>query len=103
MHERRPGGERSNAASDPLSHPSRRGGPRGRRGIAAARGDRELAAARLREAADGWRARLAAPGRAGFIVDFGRPPVAGLVEPDRELARVEAELAALAGDTVAPA
>ena len=29
------------------------------------------------------------------LVDFGRPPVAGLVEPDRELAAVEADLAAL--------
>ena len=71
--------------------------------IAAVRGDRELAAARLNEAADGWRARLAAPGGAGFVVDLGRPPVAGLVEPDLELARVEGELARLAGDSVAPA
>ncbi len=71
--------------------------------IAAARGDREEAVRRLDEAAEGWRARLAAPGGTGFAVDFGRPPVAGLVEPDRELARVERELAALAGDSVAPA
>jgi hypothetical protein len=33
------------------------------------------------------------------LADFGRPPVLGLVEPWRELARVEGELAAL-GETV---
>jgi hypothetical protein len=31
------------------------------------------------------------------LVDLGRPPVVGLVEPDRELARVVAELAQLEG------
>jgi tetratricopeptide (TPR) repeat protein len=50
--------------------------------IAVARGDRELAARRLGEAAEGWRARLGASGGAGFVVDLGRPPVAGLVEPE---------------------
>jgi hypothetical protein len=29
------------------------------------------------------------------MVDLGRPPVLGLVEPRRELERVEAELAAI--------
>jgi hypothetical protein len=29
------------------------------------------------------------------LADFGRPPVVGLVEPRREVERVEAELAAL--------
>jgi hypothetical protein len=33
------------------------------------------------------------------MVDLGRPPVLGLVEPRRELERVEAELAAL-GDAI---
>jgi DNA-binding SARP family transcriptional activator/tetratricopeptide (TPR) repeat protein len=68
--------------------------------IAAARGDAPLARRRLGEAAAGWR-RLAATGDTmaaswhAALVDFGRPPVAGLVEPDRELAAVEADLAAL--------
>ena len=68
--------------------------------IAAARGDTPLARRRLGEAAAGWR-RLAATGDTmaaswhAALVDFGRPPVAGLVEPDRELAAVEADLAAL--------
>jgi hypothetical protein len=29
------------------------------------------------------------------LVDFGRPPVLGLIEPQRELERIEAERAAL--------
>jgi hypothetical protein len=29
------------------------------------------------------------------LADFGRPPVVGLIEPRRELERVEAELSAL--------
>jgi DNA-binding SARP family transcriptional activator len=68
--------------------------------IAAARGDRELAERRLREAADGWR-RRAGPEHHGdqyaaTLADLGRPPVAGLVEPARELERVLADLASLA-------
>ncbi len=66
--------------------------------VAAARGDRELARRRLHESAGGWR-RLAAegdstvvPGWSATLVDFGRVPVAGLVEPARELERVEAAL-----------
>jgi hypothetical protein len=54
-----------------------------------------VARARLREAAAGWR-RLRAPrlgdSHLANLVDLGRPPVVGLVEPDRELARVCAEL-----------
>lgn len=68
--------------------------------VARARGDVPQARRRLGEAADGWR-RLGRTGRAGHrtgeefmasLVDLGRPPVVGLVEPDRELARVLAEL-----------
>jgi hypothetical protein len=43
------------------------------------------------------------PGGAGFVVDLGRPPVAGIVELDLELARLEDELARVAGDSVAHA
>jgi tetratricopeptide (TPR) repeat protein len=68
--------------------------------IAAARGDLALAERRLAEAADGWR-RYVPPERQGeryvaTLVDLGRPPVAGLVEPATELDRVLAELAGLA-------
>ncbi len=68
--------------------------------IADACGDRALALRRLEEAASGWRRlvhRTAAGERyASAFADFARPPVLGLVEPARELARVEAELVALA-------
>lgn len=67
--------------------------------IAAARGDRNLARRRLEEAARTWRRRVGAhsPGERymAVLVDFGRPPVLGLIEPERELERVEAELAGL--------
>jgi tetratricopeptide (TPR) repeat protein len=63
--------------------------------IAAARGDREQAEAHLREAAGAWRRQLAAGDHGVYWVDMGRPPVAGLVEPDRELEQIERELAAL--------
>lgn len=67
--------------------------------IAAARGDHGLAARRLEEAANGWRRRLdrSADGDryAATLTDLGRPPVAGLVEPDRELERVLEDLRAL--------
>jgi DNA-binding SARP family transcriptional activator/tetratricopeptide (TPR) repeat protein len=66
--------------------------------IAAARGDRATAVALLREAADGWRRQLAAGAPAAYRVDMGRPPVAGLVELDRQLEQIERDLAAL--DTV---
>jgi DNA-binding SARP family transcriptional activator len=69
--------------------------------LAAAGGDRELARRRLLQSATGWR-RLVAEGEASVVtgwsatlVDFGRVPVAGLVEPARELGRVEADLRAL--------
>ncbi len=64
--------------------------------VAAARGDRELAARRLEEAAAGWRALLDRAGDGerytSAFADFARPPVLGLVEPERELALVEADL-----------
>jgi DNA-binding SARP family transcriptional activator len=66
--------------------------------IAAARGDRATAGALLREAADGWRRQLAAGAPAAYRVDMGRPPVAGLVELDRQLEQIERDLAAI--DTV---
>jgi hypothetical protein len=70
--------------------------------IAAVRGDLPLARKRYDEAATGWR-RIAAPvsentadGYLAGLVDLGRPPVVGLVEPARELTRIEHERAALA-------
>jgi hypothetical protein len=67
--------------------------------IAAGRGEHGLAARRLEEAANGWRRRLdrSADGDryAATLTDLGRPPVAGLVEPDRELERVLEDLRAL--------
>ena len=76
--------------------------------IALSRGDPDLASRRLREAETGWRRRAAArtlPGRdsaagdryVAALIDLGRPPLAGLVEPDRELAALCADLAALGG------
>ena len=75
--------------------------------IAAARGDFPLAGRRYDEAADGWRriaasaAQNTAEGYLANLVDLGRPPVVGLVEPARELTRIKHERAALA--TVTPA
>ena len=46
------------------------------------------------EAAAGWRRLGALDQREAYmsnLVDLGRPPVAGLTEPARELERVEAE------------
>jgi DNA-binding SARP family transcriptional activator/tetratricopeptide (TPR) repeat protein len=70
--------------------------------IAAVSGDVPLARRRFDEAAAGWR-RIAASASAytaeGYLanlVDLGRPPVVGLVEPARELARISRERAALA-------
>ena len=64
--------------------------------VALARGDRAEAGRRLAEAAAGWR-RLNQPWLGqeftDNLVDLGRPPVVGLVEPARELATVTAELA----------
>jgi DNA-binding SARP family transcriptional activator/tetratricopeptide (TPR) repeat protein len=69
--------------------------------IALARGRRELAERRLREAVAGWERRAGqgadlGEGYVSALVDLGRPPVSVLVEPGRELARVRAELEALA-------
>ena len=66
--------------------------------IALARGDRAGARRRLSEAAEGWRRHLRHDPGAEFVanfVDLGRPPIVGLVEPDWELRRLTAELAAL--------
>jgi tetratricopeptide (TPR) repeat protein len=67
--------------------------------IALARGDHALATKRLEEALRTWRRRARAerPGDRymAVLADFGRPPVLGLIEPRRELERVEAELGAL--------
>jgi ATP/maltotriose-dependent transcriptional regulator MalT len=63
--------------------------------VARARGDEPLAARRFAESADGWRSMLAtamdatAEDYTAALLDLGRPPVVGLVEPGRELARVE--------------
>ena len=58
-------------------------------------GDRALAARRLQEAADGWRRQLSRLSRgermAAVLADLGRP-VVGLIEPERELERVQSEL-----------
>ena len=68
--------------------------------IAAAQGDTALAARRLEEAAAGWR-RVRDPSSDGerytsSFADLARPPVLGLVDPERELDRVLTELATLA-------
>ena len=65
------------------------------------RGEPELAARRLEEAAAGWR-RVAGVMRAGestvaALADLGRPGL-GIVRPDRELERVERELGSLASE-----
>jgi hypothetical protein len=65
--------------------------------IAAARGDAALAARLLEEAAAGWRRVRDCSGDGerytSSFADLARPPVLGLVEPDRELERVLSELA----------
>jgi ATP/maltotriose-dependent transcriptional regulator MalT len=67
--------------------------------IASARGDAPLAARRFEESAAGWRRVLGRPrdgeGYAHSFADLARPPVLGLVEPERELERVLSELADL--------
>jgi tetratricopeptide (TPR) repeat protein len=71
--------------------------------IAIGSGDRELAARRYREAEVAWRRMLpsvttaTSEGYFANLVDLGRPPVVGLVEPARELARIERERANLLG------
>jgi tetratricopeptide (TPR) repeat protein len=64
--------------------------------IALARGDPALARRRLREAAAVWERHLNHNRGAEYManfVDLGRAPVVGLVEPERELRRLAAELA----------
>ena len=69
--------------------------------IAIARGDHETARRRLDEAAGGWRRVLpsvtsaTADGYLANLVDLGRPPIIGLVEPRGELDRIDATLAQL--------
>jgi hypothetical protein len=64
--------------------------------VARARGDAALAETRLREAERHWR-RLAGEDlfsrqHLDSLVDLGRPPVTGVVNPSHELERVAAEL-----------
>jgi DNA-binding SARP family transcriptional activator/tetratricopeptide (TPR) repeat protein len=62
--------------------------------VAIARGDTEEAARRLDEAADAWNrllprvGALTSEGYLANLLDLGRPPVLGLVEPQRELDRI---------------
>jgi DNA-binding SARP family transcriptional activator/tetratricopeptide (TPR) repeat protein len=64
--------------------------------VALGHGDRDLARRRLDEAEAAWhRVGTLAGASAGesylaHLVDLGRPPIVGLVEPDRELARIAA-------------
>jgi DNA-binding SARP family transcriptional activator len=66
--------------------------------IAALAGDQALARRRLTEAVEGWRRQVATLSRGDSLTvalaDLGRP-VVGLIDPDRELDRALAELAAL--------
>ncbi len=75
--------------------------------IARAEGDHASARRRLAESADGWRRRggaARAPGEEymAALVDLGRPPVVGLVDPEWELRRVLAELHDLDAEREAP-
>jgi len=75
--------------------------------IAMRRGNRPLGAKRLREAESGWlrrcgqgRAeydRAAGQGYVAALTDLGRPPVAALVEPARELAALRADISMAGG------
>jgi hypothetical protein len=75
--------------------------------IALRRGDRPLAARRLREAESGWLRRCgqgraehdsdAGQGYVAALIDLGRPPVAALIEPAKELAAVRADIATAGG------
>jgi tetratricopeptide (TPR) repeat protein len=74
--------------------------------IAQARGDAPLARRRFEESAASWRSVLSSAASAtaqdytATLLDLGRPPVVGLVEPRRELAGLETALDSLAGQTV---
>jgi hypothetical protein len=64
--------------------------------VAGGKGDAELAERRLREAQAHWR-RIAGEHDASrehlaSLVDLGRPPLTGIVEPQRELERIAEEL-----------
>ena len=69
--------------------------------IAASAGNPALAVKRYDEAEQAWRRMLpmvttaTSEGYFANLVDLGRPPVVGLVEPEYELARIESERAAL--------
>jgi tetratricopeptide (TPR) repeat protein len=69
--------------------------------IATAQGDEALARQRFDEAASAWHrllgsaASATADGYLANLVDLGRPPVVGLVEPARELARIAEATSAL--------
>ena len=69
--------------------------------VAQAQGDVVLARRRFEEAAASWQSMLGsasgatAEGYTAALLDLGRPPVVGLVEPLRELARVSEALDAL--------
>jgi DNA-binding SARP family transcriptional activator/tetratricopeptide (TPR) repeat protein len=75
--------------------------------IALQRGNRSLAAKRLREAESGWLRRAgqggaehdkaAGQGYVAALIDLGRPPVAALVEPGKELAALRADIATAGG------
>ncbi len=71
--------------------------------IAHGRGDESLALLRLQEAAAGWQRMLlrSTTGEqfVATLADFGRPPVVGLIEPERELERVLADLRAVTSAT----
>jgi tetratricopeptide (TPR) repeat protein len=72
--------------------------------IALQRGNRSLAERRLRAAESGWLRRVrqdhaerdseSGRGYVAALIDLGRPPVAALVEPARELAALRADIAA---------
>jgi hypothetical protein len=65
--------------------------------IAVGRHDQNLALRRFDEAAAVWErlvpsgSTLSSEGYVASLVDLGRPPVVGLVEPARELARIHSE------------
>jgi hypothetical protein len=69
--------------------------------VAIARGDTSEAARRLDEAAAAWQrlmpqvGALTSEGYLANLLDLGRPPVLGLVEPQRELDRITALRAGL--------
>jgi tetratricopeptide (TPR) repeat protein len=79
--------------------------------IALQRGNQSLAARRLREAESGWLRRSRRPHAdhdvdsgqtyVAALIDLGRPPVAALIEPERELAALRADIATV-GDLGGP-